>query len=220
MCGRFFIPDQAVENAIAFLPEDLRAKAREAIADWAKELNRPRYDVRPTNLYPVITPRGVEAMRWGFITDKSNSVFNARKESLGWGLWRESLAMRRGLIVTGGFYEWTGEKGSKQAHAVHRLDGEPMVLGVLYDVNFEPKTEQEVNCFSIITTPASAWMQPLHDRQPLILDPQQAATWIDLTQKPPAIKALIQPYAGELAEFACASPKQDLPPRPGRRELF
>ena len=67
--------------------------------------------------------------------------------------------------------------------------------------------------------PASQWNEPLHDRQPLILAPDQSATWIDLTQKPANIKALIKAYEGELAEFASASPKQDQQPKP-TRELF
>lgn len=221
MCGRFFIPDKTVDNAVKDLPPELQAKAREAIAEFIREMNAPKYNVRPTNRYPVITPSGVEAMRWGYITDKSDAVFNARKESLGWGLWRESLVLRRGLIICGGFYEWTGDKKARQPHAIRRADGEPMLMGVLYDFNYNPKTEDDERCFSIVTTPASEWMTALHDRGPLILDPKDAATWIDLTQKPPAIKKLLEPYAGPLTEFECPDPKQDRPPRPGKKgDLF
>lgn len=220
MCGRFFVPDAAVDNAVRDLPEDIAEKFRQAIKDWVRELNRPKYDIRPTNQYPVATMKDVEPMRWGYITEKSSSVFNARKESLGWGMWRESLVLRRGLIVAGGFYEWTGEKGAKQAHAIQRQDGEPMLMGVIYDFSFDPKLEKDVKCFSIVTTPASEWMQPLHDREPLILDPEDAALWLDHTAPPEAIKKLIKPYAGKLTEFVCASPKQDVPPKKARGDLF
>lgn len=221
MCGRFYIPSKAIDDAVAFLPPDLQAKARDAIAAFIEDMNAPKYNVRPTNRYPVITATGVEPMRWGFITDKSDSVFNARKESLGWGLWRESLVLRRGLIVTGGFYEWTGDRKARQPHAIYRKDGAPMVMGVLYDMQWNPKTEDEEQCFSIVTTPSSEWMTPLHNRSPLILDPKDAATWIDLTQKPPVIKGLIEPYAGELGEFECPDPKQGVAPRPGKKhDLF
>jgi putative SOS response-associated peptidase YedK len=221
MCGRFYVPQKAIDNVIMELPPELQEKAREVIKEWLRDLNKPRNNVAPTQQYPVITSTGVEPMRWGFISDKSNAVFNARKESLSWGLWRESLVLRRGLVVVGGFYEWTGDKKARQPHAIQRADGEPMLMGVLWDSNYNPKTEDDERCFSIVTTPPSEWMTALHDRQPLILDPKDAATWIDLTQKPPTIKKLIDPYAGPLTEFECPDPKQDQPPRPGKkRDLF
>jgi putative SOS response-associated peptidase YedK len=178
-------------------------------------LNRPKYDVRPTNQFPVVAATGAQPMRWGFKTDKSNAVFNARAESLRYPIWRECLVLRRAVVPVGGFYEWTGTKGSKQAHAIQRADGQPMLFAALWE-----ESEEAGPCFSIITTPATEWMQPLHNRMPLILEPAQAATWLDLTAPPAEIKALIKPYAGELTEFPCPSPKQDTPPKPEKGTLF
>jgi hypothetical protein len=42
MCGRFWIPDQAVEGAIEFLDPELREKARQAIRDWVADMNMSR----------------------------------------------------------------------------------------------------------------------------------------------------------------------------------
>ncbi len=215
MCGRMWIPDQLIGNATVGLDEATRARVRDVIKEWVKEMNRPRYDVRPTNKVPVITPQDVQPMRWGFKTDKSNAVFNARAESLRYPIWRESLVLRRALVPAGGFYEWTGTKGSKQAHAIQRADHEPMLLGAIWTPDDELGP-----CFSIITTPATKWMEPLHNRMPLILDPEQAAKWLDLTQGPKEIKAMIKPYEGNLSEFACPSPRQDLPPKPIKGQLF
>lgn len=215
MCGRFWIPRQSIDNALAGLPEDAALQAREAIAEWIRDMNLPKYDVRPTNQYPVITSAGAVPMRWGFATDKSKAVFNARAESLRYPLWRECLVLRRAIVPAGGFYEWTGKKGSKQAHAIHRKDEQPMLFGALWTDDPEHGP-----CFSIITTPSTPWMEPLHNRMPLILEPEQAAIWLDLKRKPPEIKPLISPYEGELAEFACASPRQDTPPRRAGGELF
>ncbi len=216
MCGRFYVPAQAIDGAIAFLSPELQAQARAAIAEWISDLNRPRNNVSPTQSYPVLTPNGVRPMRWGYITDKSNAVFNAKRESMHYSLWRESLVLRRALVLVGGFYEWTGPKGERQPHAIHRADGNAMALGALF--NDDPEAGE---CFSIVTVPASSWMQQLHHREPLILEPAQAATWLDLTQKPPAIKALLVPTEAPLAEFACPDPRQDRPPRPGaKRDLF
>jgi putative SOS response-associated peptidase YedK len=216
MCGRFWIPDQAVEGAIEFLPPELRELARRIIEEWVADMNKPRYNLSPTQQYPVITANDVRPMRWGFITDKSNAVFNAKVESMRFPIWRESLVLRRGLVLAGGFYEWTGPKGNRQPHAIHRADGNAMTLGAIWTDDPE-----EGDCFSIVTVPASEWMSNLHNREPLMLDPEQAATWIDLTQPKDKIKSLMKTYTGKLAEFECPDPKQDRPPRPGKKhELF
>jgi putative SOS response-associated peptidase YedK len=215
MCGRFYVPAKAIDAALKGLPDDVRKQALEAIREWIADENKPRNNVSPTNPYPVITATGARPMRWGFRTDKSNAVFNARAESLRYAIWRESLVLRRGLVAVGGFYEWTGPKGSKQAHAIHRADGEAMLMAGLWDDDAELGP-----CFSIITTPATEWMQPLHGRMPLILDPEQAATWMDLTRKPDAVKALVQPYQGKLQEFPTTPPRNHQPPQPAKDTLF
>jgi putative SOS response-associated peptidase YedK len=216
MCGRFWIPDQAVEGAIEFLDPELREKARQAIRDWVADMNKPRYNVSPTQQFPVITAGDVRPMRWGFITDKSKAVFNARVESMRYPIWRESLILRRGIVLAGGFYEWTGPKGSRQPHAVSRTDGNPMTMAALWADDAEAG-----DCFSIVTVPASEWMSALHSREPLILEPKQAATWIDLTQPKEKIKAMMSTYEGKLSQYECPDPKQDRPPRPGKKtDLF
>lgn len=215
MCGRFWVPKLAIDQVLETLPADQREAARLAIAEWIDDMNRPKYNVRPTNPYPVLTSTGPQVMRWGFKTDKSNAVFNARQESLRYPIWRECLVLRRAIVPVGGFYEWTGTKGSKQAHAIVRADEGVMLFGALWTPDDEVGPS-----FSIVTTPSTDWMAPLHDRMPLILEPAQAAQWLDLTRKPGEIKALIQPYAGELAEFACAVPEHDKPPKPIKGSLF
>lgn len=215
MCGRFYIPNRAIESALSTLPDALRAKAQRVLGDWIADLNRPRYDVRPTNLYPVVTDADVLPMRWGFRTAKSGAVFNARSESMGFPLWRDCLARHRAVVAAGGFFEWTGEKGRKQAHAIQHADGAPMLLAALWadDPELGP-------CFSIVTTPASAWMKPLHSRMPLILAPASAARWLRPGLTRADAKALMKPFDGELSEFACASPSNGQAPTPVTGSTF
>ncbi|MCC7509670.1 MAG: SOS response-associated peptidase [Planctomycetes bacterium] len=217
MCGRFYVPPLAIDQAVAILPPEQQEAARAAIKEWIEFMNAPRghYDVRPTNQFPVITTTGLVPMRWGFKTDKSNAVFNARSESLRFPIWREPLVLRRAVVAVGGFYEWTGVKGNKQPHAIQRADGDVMLFGAIWTPDDEVGPS-----FSIITTPATQWMEPLHDRMPLILERAQVATWLDLTRKPAEIKPMIQPYAGALREFACASPAKDNAPKADKGSLF
>ena len=216
MCGRMYVAKATKEN--------LRAWARRVTAGeepgLARENSHSNFNVRPTDPLEVAQSQGLRLMRWGFVTDKSNSVFNARKESLGWPLWRDCLAKRRGVICVDGFYEWTGEKGAKQAHAIQRQDGEPMFMGVVWEEITDPRTGKQTDMFSIITTPANEWMTRLRNRMPLILDPEQARQWIDPATPLPEAKRLIAPYLGKLSEFECPPPKADVQPAEGRGNLF
>jgi putative SOS response-associated peptidase YedK len=44
--------------------------------------------------------------------------------------------------------------------------------------------EGDVQSCSIVTTHANELMRPLHDRMPVILDPEDYAAWLDQTRRP------------------------------------
>src|SRR5271155_2888889 len=84
----------------------------------SREEDRPRYNIAPTTMVPVITSangaRALELMRWGLIPawakdlKISYSTFNARADGVATkpafrAAWN---AGRRCLVVTDGFYEW------------------------------------------------------------------------------------------------------------------
>jgi putative SOS response-associated peptidase YedK len=54
----------------------------------------------------------------------------------------------------------------------------PLGLAGLYDVWTSPGAEPIASC-TIVTTRANDFMQPIHDRMPLILSQVQEATWLD-----------------------------------------
>jgi putative SOS response-associated peptidase YedK len=41
-------------------------------------------------------------------------------------------------------------------------------------------------------------VRPIHDRMPVILMPEDRATWLDRSATPRALRSLLRPYAGDL----------------------
>ncbi len=108
-------------------------------------------------------------------------AFNARAESVAEKpMFRSAFKERRCIIPASGFYEWTGEKASRQPHMFTAADGSP-ILGFagLWDRWREPGSLVDVLSATIIVCSASAWMAKYHDRMPVILEPANFNAWLN-----------------------------------------
>lgn len=142
------------------------------------------YNVSPTQTVPVFTSAGGVAARWGLIPSWSKeinttySTFNARIEGIDAkpayrNAWKQS---QRCLIPATGYYEWKGEKGSKQPYFVHSPKGDPLVFAGLYE---PARNEIPASC-TIITKAAIGHMADLHIRVPVMLSLKNAVDWYTL----------------------------------------
>ncbi len=126
------------------------------------------FGIRPTDLGLAVRTGGegyrADPMRWGFAREFNPSVNNARADKLAGPMWQKAFQERRCLIPMGTFYEWTGPKGHKQAHAIRPRDEEEWLwcAGI-----WEAKGEAGL-CYSMITMTAPPWMVPAHQRIPAI----------------------------------------------------
>jgi putative SOS response-associated peptidase YedK len=66
---------------------------------------------------------------------------------------------------------------------IHRGDGELLAVAGLWAAWKDPDDTQGrfLHSTTIITTAANALMEPVHDRMPAILAPEQWTTWLDPT---------------------------------------
>jgi putative SOS response-associated peptidase YedK len=88
-----------------------------------------------------------------------------------------------------GFYEWKTEtkmlQKKKQPYYVHNNNDndneKPLKLACIYDAWQSNNSEKPLYTFSILTCPSNPSLQWLHDRQPLILDDDEADIWMDNT---------------------------------------
>lgn len=154
--------------------------------------------------YPalVMADGKLETMAWGFpFSEKSKRtgeplkprpVNNARTDKLDGFFWRHSFADRRCLIPLNAWAEAEGPKGGKTRTWQSLADTEIFaVAGIWRD------SDEWGRCYSMIMTDAAGPSAEVHDRMPVILQPDSYQTWQEGT--PEAARALCQPFTGNLA---------------------
>lgn len=216
MCGRKYDGEVAAREREVYLGRrnfgpHLRRGLKLMFEQMTQGKPAPNQDIRPTNEHFVLRAEDDETtpelMTWGFQPEWSRMILiNSRADKLDGRVWGKAFGERRCLIPVGGFYEWTGPKGKRQPHSISNADGSPMLLGGLW------VEHNGLNCYSIITTDATSWMAKLHNRQPLMLTPEQATGY--LADEGEAWR-LVEAAAHEaLTEIACAPLAKDRPPVP------
>lgn len=195
MCGRFTLtvsPDELQQAFPHFhIPNDLP----------------PSYNIAPSQPIPTLTGEDdrLDFHRWGLVPSWADEKFltynliNARGETAAEKpSFRNSFRHRRCLIPADGFYEWkqTGKDSPKRPYYIHKRDQSPFALGGLWEI-WQPPDGSQLRSACIITTPPNTLVEPIHNRMPLILDPEDYAGWLDPeVQDPDKIQPWIKPYAG------------------------
>lgn len=187
-----------------------------------KELEfRHRHNIAPSQTVPVVQvvsgERQLIAAKWGLVphwekeSDKAPHPINARAETAAIRpMFRQAFRRSRILVPADAFYEWKVVAGRKQPYLIHMKDGEPFGMGGLLEHWEAP--QGEIITFTILTTTANPLMAPIHDRMPVIIDPQYYDAWLDpeLTDIS-KIQALIAPYPERLMEAYAISPRVNSP---------
>jgi putative SOS response-associated peptidase YedK len=199
MCGRYRLSrrKQLIEEHFDTSPWD---------EDW-----NPRYNIAPTQPVPVIRQhpkepvRQISNMHWGLIPhwakDASGaaSTINARSETAAEKpAFRDPIKFRRCLIPADAFYEWSRSATSKQPYCFEVNDGELFAFAGLWD-GWKNAEGQWIKTFSILTTIPNAVTSAVHDRMPVILDPDSYDVWLDpgMTNVQ-VISELLKPYDARL----------------------
>ena len=177
MCGRFTqaAPGEVIAELFA-LPEVPRLA--------------PRYNIAPTQDVGAVRVetdgrRQFVALHWGLIPSWAKDrtigsrMINARSETVAEKpAFRAALRSRRCLIVADGFYEWQRLGGRKQPYFMSLRGGGPFAFAGLWERWAGAGAEFVESC-TILTTNANETVAPIHDRMPVILDPQDHAAWLD-----------------------------------------
>ncbi|WP_414155709.1 SOS response-associated peptidase [Pseudomonas sp. BNK-43-a] len=140
-----------------------------------------RYNVAPTT--PVAVLRVDEGgsradlVRWGWrphwATDRAAPI-NARVEKVAHGPFFRAIWPHRAITPIDGWYEWVDEGGpKKQPYYIRRRDGQPALCASIGQF-----TGNEHDGFVIITADAQGGLVDVHDRRPVVLEPELAREWI------------------------------------------
>jgi putative SOS response-associated peptidase YedK len=179
MCGRY-----RLSRRKQIIEEHFDAVSGEE--DWI-----PRYNVAPTQPVPVIRQnpkepiRELSLMRWGLIPSWSKDssgaagMINARSESASTKpAFRDAMKSRRCLIPADGFYEWMRAGKIKQPYCFEVNEGKLFAFAGIWERWKDPSGQWVKSC-SILTTTPNAVTSAVHDRMPVILDPDGYDVWLD-----------------------------------------
>jgi putative SOS response-associated peptidase YedK len=140
-------------------------------------------------------------MRWGLIPSWSKDpsgaagMINARSETAATKpAFRDPLKLRRCLIPADGFYEWMRTGKTKQPYCFEVGESELYAFAGIWDRWKDPTGNWMKTC-SILTTIPNAVTSGVHDRMPVILEPERYDLWLDPgMQNVAAISEMLKPY--------------------------
>jgi len=195
-------------------------EAVRAYFGYADTPNFPaRFNIAPTQAVPVVCldaqgGRRFRLMRWGllppFVKDPKRfpTLINARSEEvLEKPSFRNAVHRRRCLIPADGFYEWTGPKGKRRPFLMRPREPRLIAFAGLYECWQDPQGG-EIDTVTILTCPANPTVAELHDRMPVVLEPEHFEAWLDVKAvKAEEALAMLGPTADDLFEAVEMHPK-------------
>jgi len=200
MCGRF----------------TLRTPTPVLIKQFGIEIHMdliPRFNIAPTQdvavvrLDPASEQRELAMLHWGLIPSWAkdpaigNRMINARGETVTEKpSFRTAFRRRRCLVLADGYYEWKKTGSKKQPYYIRMTDEGAFGLAGLWErwKVGEGDDPQTVESCTVITTEANSFTSDIHDRMPVILEPNDWTTWLDISlEDREELEPLLRPYFSE-----------------------
>lgn len=213
MCGRFTLVD--LSQFTDLFP-------------WIRppEQFAPRYNIAPSQPIMVALGEGrgysFRHVFWGLVpqwakdASGSSRLINARSETVAdKPAFAAAFRYHRALVPASGFYEWKPASRGKTPVYVTRRDGKPMILAGMCDTWHDP-AGGELHSGTILTTAASGDLRGVHDRMPVILEPESAARWLTTPpEKAGEVLDLLRPAAEGVLAIREVSRAVNSPAREG-----
>jgi putative SOS response-associated peptidase YedK len=210
VCGR---------TALAASPDDLR----EAFGLEDTPQVSPQYNVPPSAPVHAVRVlrnrpgRRLESLRWGLVPPWADDLrvghrlALARVETVATApAFRGAVRHRRCLVAVDGFYEWQhAGKRTSRPFFVRRHDGKPFALAAIWE-RWTSNDGEVIESCAILTQPARPPVDTVHDRMPLVLEPESWDAWLDPSLVDPAsLTVLLRTRDPELVAFAVSSRVND-----------
>jgi putative SOS response-associated peptidase YedK len=194
MCGRYTLTD----------PDPRLLRFRFGLTERAEIEQDPRYNIAPTD--PVLAirlndegEREPGVLRWGLIPHYADPdsldrvLINARAETVAeYPAFRDAFQTHRCLIVADGFYEWRETELGKKPVWITRPSRGPFGFAGLWAKAGRADGSAVHSC-AIVTCPPGEVVAPIHDRMPVILDPDAESGWLDPESDEAELMELLAP---------------------------
>lgn len=195
MCGRFGLEADIAQLAIQFNFDP----------DLAPGNYRPNPEIAPTSRILALTQRPKTGelvpnwMHWGIYPPtlgatfkNAHPVYNARSETVhSKNTFAPAYGSRRCIIPAQFFYEFQADAaGNKLPIRFEREDRQPFAFAGIWNPHPMPQGKDQ-RCV-IITTEPNGLVAPVHQRMPVILEPQDYLTWTGSKASPSALANMMK----------------------------
>jgi putative SOS response-associated peptidase YedK len=188
----------------------MRQLMEEFGVDEELEGRTERYNVAPSQRVLAVVNDGegnhFKEFKWGFVPHwakgpKPRYMINARSETVAEKpTFRSAFSNRRCLIVADGFYEWRKSGKTKVPMYIRDVSGRPWGFAGIYETRTTAEGAEATSC-AILTTEANDVMSKIHNRMPVIIDPEDRELWLDPeVTDPEVLLPLLRPYDGDRME--------------------
>lgn len=161
--------------------------------DFEFEANKEIY---PTTNNPIVLPnQKMHYLKWGFTPYfAKRPLINARAETiLDKKTFREPFSKKRCLIPATYFFEWSNKEGDeeKQKNKI-KVNGLEIfsIAGICERYNDDESNS--ILTYSLITTESNDQMKEIHHRMPVILEPDDEPSYLDLETDPNSLLSLLE----------------------------
>lgn len=196
MCGRYASTRHVADLTTLF----------EALDETGEEL-RPDYNIAPTDPAPIVrvstrtASRVLTIARWGLVPAWSHEpsgaarMINARAETVATSrAFARSFSQRRCLVPADGWYEWKPLTGrAKQPYFMTRPG---LVFGGMWST--WGTGSDRLLTFSVITVPSEGQLREIHDRMPLVLEPERWDSWLTAAEATGLLTPPSPQYAADI----------------------
>lgn len=153
-----------------------------------KDFFESDFNITPGTLIPVVYKedgqREIYNFIWGLIPEGAEEETAGREnyevpiEELEDDEWlSECLSQRRCLLPAHGFYKWKFSEKKTTPFYIRLLSNELTAFAGIYSV-WESSSGREVYSCAMLTTEANALVQPVDDRMPVMLNPDDHEEWL------------------------------------------
>jgi putative SOS response-associated peptidase YedK len=211
-----------------------RSSVEEARALF-KYLERPKFPPRqyvaPLSPIAIVRQENGEThfqlVRWGFIPSWTKEIkpgkpiINARCETiLEKPSFKNAIRRRRCLIPADGFYEWLGDvPGKKVPYYIHRPDNALFAFAGIWE-HWMGADGSEIETAAIITSAPNAIIAQIHDRMPVVIQPENYAEWLDVQNVDGAAAVhLLRPAPDDYFVFEPTTIERNAPPPKPKAQL-
>jgi putative SOS response-associated peptidase YedK len=195
MCGRYTMCTTAAaleERFHAGLPPDVAGAT---------------YNAAPSQAQLTIlndNPQTIVRAVWGFVPAWAERrgdvkpIINARAETVATKpFFRAAFKKHRCLVLADGFYEWRRTKEGKRPYRIALKTGEPFAFAGLWSTVHDAAGIPHTT-FAIITTDANVLVAHIHNRMPVILQPEAEQDWLNPELPLTEAEAKLLPFPAEL----------------------